>query len=252
MENEGIVFNVKLAGVPIGIRCRYRENRDFFESYRTDAEAAFEASVTEADKAFTEARLRAYYGEGAELGSEPDLENIALMYVISRKLLDFSVLMIHGSALCMDGAAYIFIAPSGTGKSTHTRLWRETFGDRVWMVNDDKPMVRIEDGKAVVYGTPWNGKHGLGRNAAAPLKAVVWLTRSDVNRIEPLGRADAFPVLMGHTAWAGAGTRKPSILRLETALLEAAEFYKLDCNTDPEAARIAWSGMQNGLTGYHS
>ena len=83
----------------------------------------------------------------------------------------------------MDGAAYLFTAPSGTGKSTHTRLWREVFGDRVWMINDDKPMLRISENLVTAYGTPWNGKHHISRNASAPLKAIVQLNRGKENII---------------------------------------------------------------------
>ena len=79
----------------------------------------------------------------------------------------------------MDGEAYIFTAVSGTGKSTHAMLWREVFGERVRMINDDKPLIRITpEGKAVVYGTPWDGKHHLSKNSAFPLKAICWLTRA--------------------------------------------------------------------------
>ncbi len=245
MEEGKNVFNIKIAGIPIRVRCRHQENCDFFHSYVTDEEAALELEAGDEDIEFTKAHLRKYDGESAERYSDIYLENLSLMYVLSKKLLDFDVLMIHSSALCMDGNGYLFMAPSGTGKSTHARLWRETFGDRVWMINDDRPMVRLEDGKAVVYGTPWDGKHKLSRNASAPLKAVVWLTRAENNHVERLQQADAFPVLMAHTAWAKTGLQKIRTLQLVRALLETTAFYKLGCNTDPQAAWIAWEGMQN-------
>lgn len=96
--------------------------------------------------------------------------------MLAAALLYYNILLMHGSALCMDGEAYIFAAPSGTGKSTHARLWREVFGDRVWMINDDKPLVRVEEERAFVFGSPWCGKHKLGCNGSARLKAVVELT----------------------------------------------------------------------------
>ena len=110
--------------------------------------------------------------------------------LLAEKLVAYGALLMHGSALCMDGNAYIFTAKSGTGKSTHARLWREAFGDRVWMINDDKPMIRVDEMR--VYGTPWDGKHHLSRNASAPLKAIVKLERAEENRVAPLAKADAF------------------------------------------------------------
>ena len=96
----------------------------------------------------------------------------------------------------MDSNGYLFTAPSGTGKRTHVRIWRQYFGDRVWMIDDDKPLLQINDSEIIVWGSPWNGKHRLGRNASAPLKAAIFLTRDTTNHIEPLETADAFEVLM--------------------------------------------------------
>ena len=244
MERGRIDFNVQIAGVFAGVRCKYQENCDFFYSYFTGEPEAFRIEATEEDEAFSRELLRRFVGERADLYSDSYLENISLMNLLSRRLLDYNVLLIHGSALCMDGRAYIFTAPGGTGKSTHARFWRETFGNRVQMINDDKPLVRIENGKAVVYGSPWDGKHHLSNNIAAPLKAVIWLNRDAENHIEPLQKADVFPVLMKQTAWTKDGSLKLRIIQLEKSLMEAAAFYKLGCNMDPDAARVAWEGMQ--------
>ncbi len=147
----------------------------------------------------------------------------------------------------MDGQAYIFMAPSGTGKSTHSGLWRQLFQDRVWMINDDKPMIRVSESEIRVYGTPWDGKHHLSRNASAPLKAVVLLNRDDDNRIERRSKADAFRALLKQAYVSD----KPEILRkiteLDKEIAEKTEFYHLFCNMRPEAARIAWEGMNKGI-----
>ena len=77
----------------------------------------------------------------------------------------------------MDGQAVLFTAKSGTGKSTHTKLWRDLFGERAVMVNDDKPLLRILKDGVLVCGTPWDGKHRLSTNCALPLKAICILER---------------------------------------------------------------------------
>lgn len=102
-----------------------------------------------------------------------------------------------------------------------------------------------------MYGTPWDGKHRLSRNASAPLKAIVKLERDTENHIEPLERSDAFQLLMTHGAVTGRGPMKLSgaaklqAMALETALLDASAFYRLGCNMEPNAALIAWEGMRN-------
>jgi hypothetical protein len=137
----------------------------------------------------------------------------------------------------------LFTAASGTGKSTHTRLWREHFGDRAVMVNDDKPLLRIEDGKVTVCGSPWNGKHALGTNTMVPLKGLCILTRARENSIEPLSPAEAFPLLLQqtHRVKDAQGTLK--VLELLNKLSNSTGLYRLGCNMDPEAAVVAYNGM---------
>ena len=137
----------------------------------------------------------------------------------------------------------MIIGQSGTGKSTHARLWREVYGGRVWMINDDKPMLRLIDGKAYVYGTPWNGKHHLSTNAGAPLTAIVLLERDETNHVEPMSPADAYTMLLRHVYHFKSTGSAARVMDLETQLLTAVRFYRLGCNTDPDAARLAYEGI---------
>lgn len=250
IHNEQHPITVEIAGVTARILCRFPENYEFLLPYQTEKAPAFTVELTPEDIDFSLTHLRRYFGERSAPYSDSFLENVSIQNVLSKKLLEYGVLALHGSALCMDGEAIVFTAKSGTGKSTHARLWRENFGDRVWMINDDKPMIRLENGKAIVYGTPWDGKHHLSRNASAPLKAIVKLEREAENHIEPLERADAFQLLMTHGVVTRRGPMKLSgeaklrAMALETALLDAAAFYRLGCNMDPDAARTAWEGIR--------
>ena len=121
-----------------------------------------------------------------------DFEYMFTGLVFSDRLTSLGGMVLHGSSLAFDGNGIIFSAPSGTGKSTHTGLWREQYGDRVVMVNDDKPAVRFnKDGQPVIYGTPWSGKTELNSNVSAPLRAIVFLERSEVNTIRRLSATEA-------------------------------------------------------------
>ncbi len=250
MQNEKQPITIEIAGVTARILCRFPENYAFLLPYQTEKAPEITVEITPEDVEFSLAHMARYFREPSVPYSDEFLENVSIQNVLSKRLLEFNVLALHGSALCMDGEAIIFTAPAGTGKSTHARFWRETFGDRVWMINDDKPMIRIENGKALVYGTPWDGKHHLSRNASAPLKAIVKLERDEENHIEPMKRADAFQVLMTHGVCTRrgpmrlSGTAKLRAMALETALLNTAEFYRLGCGLDPDAARIAWEGIR--------
>ena len=188
-----------------------------------------EADITQEQERFPEPMVPAY------------AESLAVCRRLSDALLDRDVLLFHGSAVAVDGEVYLFTAPSGTGKSTHARLWREHFGERALMVNDDKPFLGIREEGVTVYGSPWNGKHHLSANVALPLKALCLLQRAEENTIRPVTAEEALPALLRQAYRAEELAR---ILPLVVRLSEAVPLYRLGCNMAPEAAEVAWRGMQ--------
>ena len=239
-------FVIEIAGVPVGVRSRFDETKEFLSDYLSDREPLLSVEPSQEDLS----RIQRSFDRMAEADGEPRreyhpifLEKNAVHALLADRLVAFDVLLMHGSALCMDGQAYIFTAPSGTGKSTHARLWREAFGHRVWMINDDKPLLRVENGGVTVYGSPWDGKHRLSRNAKAPLKAVVSLRRKEENLLEPLSKEEAFPVLMSQCYRPRNPAVMARVISLEKTILDLAEFYRLSCNMSPEAAQVAYRGM---------
>ena len=229
--------------------CRYAINERMFQDYITDKAPELTVAPTDADLQNMQAMLDDLAeGQGEHLRrySNEELESNVIYCALCEVLIDHDVLPMHGSALCMDGEAYIFAAKSGTGKSTHSRFWREVYGERVWMINDDKPMLKISDGRVTVLGNPWNGKHRLGRNASAPLKAIVRLTRDTGNHIEPLSKADAFQMMVERSYLSRDDARMAHIVALEKQVVLAAELYSLGCNMCPEAAVVAHDGMNEG------
>lgn len=121
-----------------------------------------------------------------------DFEYMFTGLVFSDRLTHLGGMVLHGSSLAFDGNGVVFSAPSGTGKSTHAGLWRELYGDRVVMINDDKPAIRFNDaGQPLVYGTPWSGKTEMNTNLSAPLRAIVFLERGKQNAIRRLSATEA-------------------------------------------------------------
>lgn len=177
------------------------------------------------------------------------LETLAVYRMLSGRLLEYDTFLFHGSAIELDGEAYLFTAVSGTGKSTHTRLWRELYGDRAVMINDDKPLIKVENGRAIVYGTPWDGKHRLSTNKSSPLKAVCILERGAENRITPVSRDAAFATLFTQTYRPDDGRQMAKTLELVDKLSRWVELYRLECNMDIEAARVSYEGMKKGGKG---
>ena len=175
--------------------------------------------------------------------SDAYLETLAVYRKIADCLLSCDTLLFHGSVIAVDGEGYLFTAKSGTGKSTHTRLWREYFGERAVMVNDDKPLLRITDSGVTVYGTPWDGKHRLSTNIAVPLKGICILTRNAKNHIEPVEPHAVYPLIVQQTNRSLSADGMKHTLSLIDRMLHVVPVYRLCCNMDIEVARVAYEGM---------
>lgn len=171
------------------------------------------------------------------------LERTALLRKIAEKLFAYNIMVFHGSVIAVDGEAYLFTAKSGTGKSTHTRLWRELFGDRAVMVNDDKPFLRVTDEGVMAYGSPWNGKHGLGNNICVPLKAICILERGEQNAIRSIPANEAVPMMLQQSNRPMQAKRLPKYMELIDKLSGKLAFYRLSCTIDPQAAVVAYEAM---------
>lgn len=161
-----------------------------------------------------------------------------------RQLLKFDGMMLHASAVVMDGYAYAFSAPCGTGKSTHTDLWRDTFGhNKVLMLNDDKPALRLEDGRWYAYGTPWSGKTGQNINMKVPLGGICVLTRGETNEIAPFGGMPAALALFEQTSRPATAAGRGVMMELVDKLMAMVPVWKLKCTPTPEAAIVAQKAM---------
>lgn len=175
-----------------------------------------------------------------------DCEYLSTGASFYRQLLQFQGMMLHASAVVMDGYAYLFSAPCGTGKSTHTTMWREAFGyDRVVMLNDDKPALRLENGRWYAYGTPWSGKTAQNTNIRVPLGGICVLTRGQTNEIVPFGGTQAALAILEQTARPAGMECRGWMLELVDSLLSTVPVWKLKCTPTQDAARVSQKAMSD-------
>lgn len=175
--------------------------------------------------------------------SQDDCEYMATGSSFYRQLPNFGGMLLHASAVVLDGRAYLFTAHSGTGKSTHTGLWLRRFPDRAWILNDDKPALRYEDGIWYAYGTPWSGKSDLNVNARVPLAGICILSRGEDNRISPIRGARAIHKLLEQTTRSRDSGFMSKILDLLDRLVTGVPIWSMECNMDPQAALISYNAM---------
>lgn len=241
-----ITRKYKIADKVVEVTSIYNEVHEYCAGYQTDAPADYSVMTAQADIDYEReksAREDEIEGIPVRRFSDGYLEELAVYRRIAEKMIEFDTVLFHGSVIAVDGAGYLFTAKSGTGKSTHTRLWRAYFGDRAVMVNDDKPLLHIAD-TVTAYGTPYNGKHRLGSNISVPLKAICILTRSADNHIEHITREQAYTMLLQQVYRPADMLKMAKTLALMDRLADSVKLYKLGCNMDISAAKIAFEGMQ--------
>lgn len=240
---ERHVFKVKLADVVISISTLHGMIEQMCCAYLTKEEAAFSITVCAHDIACEREKSAAWdarHGNPIRHFSDDYLETLAVYRKIARRLLDYDTLLFHGSAVAVDGLCYLFAAESGTGKSTHVRLWKEMLGERAQIVNDDKPLLKITDKGVTVYGTPWDGKHRLSSNTAVPLQALCLLERGVENQVEEITSKEAWPLLLQQSYRPAEKNALEQTMRLVDMLSGAAGLYRLKCNMDSSAAKISY------------
>ena len=235
----------KIAGHAFRIDSIFSEVQDICKPYACLQIPEFAISTTAGDIDLErQESKRTAISEGRDADADyPDsyLETLAVYRKMCALLLDANILLLHGSCLSIDGNGCLFVASSGTGKSTHTRNWRKVFGSRVVMINDDKPLINVDTMQ--IYGTPWDGKHHISSNTSAPLRAVAILRRGLVNRIRRVEPAEALSRMMMQTYMPPDNTLRLKSIALLSQLMQKAAFYMLECNMDPGSANTAYSGM---------
>lgn len=148
---------------------------------------------------------------------------------------------IHSSCIVSDGRAVIFLGESGTGKSTHTRLWRENIHGAV-LLNDDSPIVRVHnDGQVWVYGSPWSGKTPCYKAERYPLAACVRLSQAPYNKIHKLHVIKGYAALHPSCPPEFAYDERiySHISSTLGKMLKKVPVYHLECLPDAAAAKLS-------------
>ena len=240
-------FRMKIAGAVGHIRSLFDSAPHYFRPYLTEEAADFSVTVGPEDLRFEQEALDR---EAAEEGfrfrtfTDPFLERAAIQRSFAEFLFDRQVLLVHGSAVALDGRGYLFMARSGTGKSTHTRLWREAFGHRAVMINDDKPFVAVQEDAVTIFGSPWSGKHGLDSNIAVPLVGICILQRGEEDRIWPISPQEALPMLTKEAYCPMAPEKEQEFHILVEKLGEKVPLWQMECTKNITAAHTAAAAMR--------
>lgn len=241
-------FSIQIAELVVRVQPMFGSTREYCRAYLSENEPDTFIDVTQDDLIYEQKMAEQ---EAADEGlrirkfTDPFLERATIQRKIAIALLQRDTILLHGSTVGVDGDAYLFTAPCGTGKSTHTRLWREVYGSRAVMVNDDKTFLKITSSEVLAYGSPWGGKHGLETNICLPLKGICFLRRGNENWIRTVKAEDNFEALIHQCFVPGDLEGRNRAHNLVSQLSQKVALWEMECTKDPQAALVAHSAMSD-------
>jgi len=244
-----MIGTYRIAGHVFTFDTIYENVHQLCRDYRSDEQSEYQIVTTPEDiKKEEAATIKECSLENVPFNPLPlgVYEMMAVYLKVADTLFQHGMILCHGSTLAVDNCAYMFIAKSGTGKSTHSKMWRELFGSKVTMVNDDKPLVHITDNGVTAFGTPWNGKHHLGNNVAVPLKGICILRRGEKNTIRQISISEAYPMLLQQVYRLSGRDNAKKEMELIDRMADFVKFYEMTCNISTEAAEMAYKEMHKG------
>lgn len=206
------------------------------------------------------------YRQGARLVeaspcSDSSALRFSLWFACSMLGADCGVTFVHSAVVVCRGRAVLFLGESGTGKSTHARLWRQHVED-CHVLNDDSPFLALSPGGLRVYGSPWSGKSPVFHTADFPVAAVVRLSQAPSNRIRRLSVPEAFaalqpsmpPALMQDNEsvvrFPDGGAHRffaDSLMDILSDTLSVVPVFHLQCLPDPSAALCCRDALGQAL-----
>lgn len=238
-------FTIEIAEITFGVRSLFGSTQEYCRRYLTDREPEYSVTVSP-EELVREQELWDLEADAEGLKHRKFTDPFLERAVIQRRVAEFSanrdVLLLHGSTVAVDGKAFLFTADCGVGKSTHTRFWRQEFGDRAVMVNDDRAFLMPSKDGVLAYGSPWSGKHGLDTNVCAMLAGICILERGTENQIRRLCPEEALPVLQTQVFLPAPGCRDP-LYTLMNRIASTVPLWRMACTKDIQAAKMAFEAM---------
>ena len=232
------MFIIKLADINIKINNRYSFLTKLCQDYIiSDSEYELEISISEDDIDNEQKSADKSFSRGY-------LESLCCYRKISLELTKYDCFLMHAAVIDVDSKGYAFLARSGTGKTTHTRLWQKLLGNKMKYVNGDKPLIRFINNIPYAYGTPWCGKESYGENTRVELNALCFIERGLENSIVEIPKKNILTKIIHQILIPTDETQAIKTFDLLNKTINYVDTYLLKCNMDIEAAVIAYNKLK--------
>ena len=228
-----VTFKIKIANKVIEINAFNETTKKYCLSFLSDEEPDYIITMTQEDLE----NEKTNSSDGKVYVNE---EISALYRKIADLLVEDNIVVFHSSAISVDGNAFLITARSGVGKSTHARNLKEFIGEEFKYINDDKPLIKVDDG-ITVFSTPWNGKERRGSDISAPLKAILFLNRGETNTYRKIdNKEEIYIKMLSQIYLPKEKSKREKALKVADNLLKNVNFYEINVTKDIESAKMTY------------
>ena len=241
-------FTISLVGLPVGITLRCSGYQSYFAPFRSNEAPVAHAEVTDTARRAAFPLYKAALAHTGMLPTDAYVEEAELCSKVCDALLPFDRAIFHAVAFEWRGKAWLFAAPSGTGKTTQYKLWKYLFEPEVQMLNGDKPVLRFRADDVLVCPSPWAGKENMAQARTAPLGGVILLAQANENRMLRLTpQAATVRIFSQFMSSMDTPEQVQQIAAMAHRLLQRVPVWLLRNRGDPDSARLAHDTLEKEL-----
>lgn len=232
-------FKINVAGVVFLVYATYFQTQEFFERFVTDEPEQYKIFIDSLELV----QLQKQYPHFSLVLCE----RAALKYKMDAILVNHGAFAFHASALSYRGQAYIFTALSGVGKSTHSRMWRESL-ENVVMINDDRPYLKVIGDEVWAYSHPQSGKDHIYTNISAKVRAIGRIVRDQKNFVKEVSKSEFFPYMIQQSFTMDTPEMTATIISNIKIILDKVYLCEIHCNMEPDTGRTIYNQMEKNIS----
>ena len=228
-----VTFRIKIANKVLEINAFNESTKRYCGRFLSEEEPNYVVSMSEED-------LKNESSNSVDGKVYVNEEISALYRKIADLFVEENIIVFHGSSFMVNGSGFLITARSGVGKSTHAKLLSDLIGEDFKYINDDKPLLLVND-SVTVYSSPWNGKERRGNNISAPLKAIMFLGRSEEPNFRKIvNKEEIYIKLLSQTYLPKEKASREKALKIVDKLLRNVNFYEINVNQNEESAKMTY------------
>ena len=228
-----INFKIKIADIVVEVNAFNESTKKYCSDFLCDEDSNYVITMTREDLE-NETHIQE---DGKVYASE---EISALYRKIANLFIEHNIVVMHGSSFKVNNCAFIVTARSGVGKSTHVNLLRQLLGNEFSYINDDKPLLEVNDDNCMLYSSPWNGKERRGNNTSASLKAIIFLNRGDNTYRKIDNKQEIYFKLLTQIYLPTDKSKREKALKIIDILLKRLNFYEINVNKELDSASMTY------------